>query len=263
MGNEASRGDASHGAASGKPHGGGAGGNHGADRQITLELDIQKERMGKLIGTNGQTIKGIQQQVHTVKLLTPTKDDAASDEYKFVAVKIVGKTTDVFKAAKMVHDVATACLAVLTSKIPPHFVPLLQTPSIQGLKQGIPVDNIILPRKQDKDPKVILEGYLEDVIKAYQFIIEEVVKVDREQQKAKENQKLMALSLRRIGGDAAAAGADAGADAAGAQPEGRGRGGKQSKKGTRGGGNWREAGDGAQKPANAASAPRPAAASGE
>jgi hypothetical protein len=260
MGNEASRGDASHGgAASGKPHGGAA--SHGADRQVTLELDIQKERMGKLIGTNGQTIKGIQQHVHTVKLLTPTKDDAASDEYKFVAVKIVGKAADVFKAAKMVHDVATACLAVLTSKIPPHFIPLLQTPSIQGLKQGIPVDNIILPRKQDKDPKVILEGYLEDVTRAYQFIIEEVVKADREQQKAKENQKLMALSQKRLGGDAAAAAA--GADAAGAPGGGAGRGGgKQSKRGARGGSNWREAGEGAKKPANTAPAQNQTAAAG-
>ena len=84
---------------------------------IKLELDIQKDRMGKLIGTNGQTIKNIQQQVSAVRLNTPTKDDAASDEYKFVAVTLKGKAADVFKASKMVHDVATACLAVLTFRI--------------------------------------------------------------------------------------------------------------------------------------------------
>jgi hypothetical protein len=99
-----------------KPHGGFSGGA-GADRSIKLELDIQKDRMGKLIGTNGQTIKNIQEKVSTVRLNTPGKDDAASDEYKFVAVTLKGKASDVFKASKMVHDVATACLAVLTFRI--------------------------------------------------------------------------------------------------------------------------------------------------
>ncbi len=108
--------NAEAGGAARKPHGG-AGGNWSADRSIKLELDIQKDRMGKLIGTNGQTIKNIQQQVSAVRLDTPTKDDAASDEYKFVAVTLKGKATDVFKASKMVHDVATACLAVLTFRI--------------------------------------------------------------------------------------------------------------------------------------------------
>ena len=79
-----------------------AGGSFGAARRIKLELDIQKERMGKLIGTNGQTIKGIQQQVQDVRLETPTKDDAAGDKYKFVAVTIAGRASDVFKAGKMV-----------------------------------------------------------------------------------------------------------------------------------------------------------------
>ena len=51
MGNAETR-DASHGAAAGKPHGGAAGGNYGADRQIKMELDIQKDRMGKLNGTS-------------------------------------------------------------------------------------------------------------------------------------------------------------------------------------------------------------------
>jgi hypothetical protein len=106
----------SEGAEARKPHGGSAGGA-GADRSIKLELDIQKERMGKLIGTNGQTIKNIQEKVSTVRLNTPGKDDAASDEYKFVAVTLKGKASDVFKASKMVHDVATACLAVLTFRI--------------------------------------------------------------------------------------------------------------------------------------------------
>jgi predicted RNA-binding protein YlqC (UPF0109 family) len=106
----------SEGAEARKPHGGSAGGA-GADRSIKLELDIQKERMGKLIGTNGQTIKNIQEKVSTVRVITPGKDDAASDEYKFVAVTLKGKASDVFKASKMIHDVATACLAVLTFRI--------------------------------------------------------------------------------------------------------------------------------------------------
>ena len=240
MGNAETR-DASHGAAAGKPHGGAAGGNYGADRQIKMELDIQKDRMGKLIGTSGQTIKSIQQKVHPVKLNAPTKDDAASDEYKFVAVTLTGKATEVFKACEMVHDVATACLAVLTCSIAPQFVTLLQRPNIQGLKQSIPVDNIFLPRKQDKNPKVVLEGYLEDVIKAYNFMYEEVVKADRELQKARESQKLMQISQRRMGGGAAEAGAAEGAGGGGGR-------GKENKKGGRGG-DWREGG-GAPKTSN-------------
>lgn len=106
----------SEGAEARKPHGGSAGGA-GADRSIKLELDIQKERMGKLIGTNSQTVKNIQEKVSTVRVITPGKDDAASDEYKLVAVMLKGKASDVFKASKMIHDVATACLAVLTFRI--------------------------------------------------------------------------------------------------------------------------------------------------
>lgn len=84
---------------------------------------------------------------------------------RFVTVTLTGKANDVFKASKLIHDCCTACLAVCTSSIPPNFVSLLQRPSIQSIKQSIPVDNIFLPRKQDKNPKVVLEGYLEDVIK--------------------------------------------------------------------------------------------------
>ena len=97
----------SEGAEARKPHGGSAGGA-GADRSTKLELDIQKERMGKLIGTNSQTVKNIQEKVSTVRVITPGKDDAASDEYKLVAVMLKGKASDVFKASKMIHDVATA-----------------------------------------------------------------------------------------------------------------------------------------------------------
>ena len=176
-------------------------------------------------------------------MIQPAKDDAASDDYKFVAVTLKGKASDVFKASKMVHDVATACLAVLTFRIEPHLVELLQRPSIQGLKQQIPVDNMFFPRKQEKEPKVILEGYLEDVIKAYQFIIEEVIKADRENQRAKENQKLMQISQRRMGSGGTSEGTS-GADGA----SGGGGGGKSYKRGGRsGGGDWRGEGGAAQK----------------
>jgi hypothetical protein len=224
MGNTETR-EASFGLASGKPHGNTAG-NFGADRVIKVELDIQKERMGKLIGTNGQTIKGIQQQAGGVKLMTPTRDNAASDEYRFVAVTLQGRATEVFKAAKLIHDVATACLAVLVSPIPTNFVSsLLQSPSIQGLKETIHVDNVVLPRKQDKQPKVVLEGYLEDVEKAYYFICDEVVKADREAQKSREAHKLKEISARRMGGGAAERGTADGVS---------GGGGGKPKKGMRG-----------------------------
>jgi hypothetical protein len=218
MGNAETR-DSS--AASGKATGGVAapsGSSYGAERTIRVELDIQKERMGKLIGTEGKTIKSIQQQVAPVKLNAPTKDDAASDEYKFVAVTLSGKANEVFKACKMVHDVATACLAVLSTTIDLKFVEHLQRPSITGIKQTIPVDTVSLPKKHDKNPKVVLEGYLEDVIKAYHFIAEEVIKGDREK-KAKEGEeqkaKLEQISKRRLGGGKADPGAP-GADVAGA-----------------------------------------------
>ena len=163
MGNSEFR---AEGAATRMSHGstGTAGGSFGAARRIKLELDIQKERMGKLIGTNGQTIKGIQQQVQDVRLETPTKDDAAGDKYKFVAVTIAGRASDVFKAGKMVDGVATACLAVVTAAIPQNFVALLQTPSIQRMKQTIPVDTLVLPRKADKQPKVVLVSRARDIV---------------------------------------------------------------------------------------------------
>ena len=46
----------------------------------------------------------------------------------------------------------------------PQFVELLQRPGIQGLKQSIAVDNMFFPRKHDKEPKVVLEGFLEDAL---------------------------------------------------------------------------------------------------
>jgi hypothetical protein len=132
----------------------------------------------------------------------------------------------------------------------PQFVELLQRPSIQGLKQSIAVDNMFFPRKNDKEPRVVLEGYLEDVIKAYQFIIEEVVKADRDNQKTKENQKLMQISQRRMGGGA---GAESGATESEASGPAAG-GGRSSKRGGRSGGNWRGEGGESKKQAPAAAA---------
>lgn len=138
----------------------------------------------------------------------------------------------------------------------PHFVELLQRPGIQGLKQSIAVDNMFFPRKQDKEPKVMLEGFLEDVIKAYQFIIDEVVKADRDNQKARENQKLMQISQRRMGGGAGAeaGAADSEAPGAAAGGGGGGGGGRSSRRSGRpsGGNSARGGGGDAKKPAAAA-----------
>ena len=71
MGNVEAR-DASQGAAGG-----------GGERQIRVELDIEKAKMRKLIGTKGETIKNIQSQCANVKLMTPGKDDASSDELRY------------------------------------------------------------------------------------------------------------------------------------------------------------------------------------
>jgi len=87
------------------------------DGAAAVGVQLARTARHKLIGTNGQTIKNIQEKVSTVRVITPGKDDAASDEYKFVAVTLKGKASDVFKASKMIHDVATACLAVLTFRI--------------------------------------------------------------------------------------------------------------------------------------------------
>jgi len=136
----------------------------------------------------------------------------------------------------------------------PQFVELLQRPSIQGLKQSIAVDNMFFPRKNDKEPRVVLEGYLEDVIKAYQFIIEEVVKADRDNQKTKENQKLMQISQRRMGGGAGAESGATESEASGPAAGGGGGGGRSSKRGGRSGGNWRGEGGESKKQAPAAAA---------
>ena len=71
MGNVEAR-DASQGAAGG-----------GGDRQIRVELDVEKAKMRKLIGTKGETIKNIQSHCANVKLMTPGKDDASSDELRY------------------------------------------------------------------------------------------------------------------------------------------------------------------------------------
>jgi hypothetical protein len=139
----------------------------------------------------------------------------------------------------------------------PQFVELLQRPGIQGLKQSIAVDNMFFPRKQDKEPRVVLEGFLEDVTRAYQFIIDEVVKADRDNQKARENQKLMQISQRRMGGGsgAEAGAADSEASGAAAGGGGGGGGGRSSRRSGRpSGGNSSARGGGgdAKKPAAAA-----------
>mmetsp|Transcript_68624 Transcript_68624/g.143185 ORF Transcript_68624/g.143185 Transcript_68624/m.143185 type:complete len:371 (+) Transcript_68624:152-1264(+) len=175
-----------------------------AEKLVRLELDIQKERMGKLIGTGGKTIKEIQQRAPTINFRTPGKDDAGGNEYKFVPVILSGRAQDVFKAAVMVDDVATACLAVLAVQIAPRDVPLLQRESIQNLQEEIAVDTLRLPRKQDKPPRVVIEGHLEDVVKAYHHILAEVEKAAKEAHEEREMGKLMAISKVRLGEDEAA-----------------------------------------------------------
>lgn len=137
----------------------------------------------------------------------------------------------------------------------PQFVELLQRPGIQGLKQSIAVDNMFFPRKHDKEPKVVLEGFLEDVTKAYQFIIDEVVKADRDNQKTRENQKLMQISQKRMGGGAGAevGAADSEASGAAAGGGGGGGGGRSSRRSGRpsGGNSARGGGGDGKKPAAA------------
>lgn len=134
----------------------------------------------------------------------------------------------------------------------PHLVELLQRPGIQGLKQNIAVDNMFFPRKQEKEPRVVLEGFLEDVIKAYQFIIDELFKADRDNQKARENQKLMQISQRRMGGGAGAETGAAETEASGAAAGG-GAGRSSRRSGRPSGGNSARGGGGdAKKPAAAA-----------
>jgi predicted RNA-binding protein YlqC (UPF0109 family) len=40
-----------------------------------LELDIQKEKMGKLIGTQGKTIQAVQLRAQNITLRTPSKEE--------------------------------------------------------------------------------------------------------------------------------------------------------------------------------------------
>ena len=219
MGNTEGRDGAPGAASSGKPFTGfGA-----ADRTVRLELDIQKERMGKLIGTGGKTIREIQQRAPSINFRTPGKDDTGGNDYKFVPVILTGKAQEVFKAAILVDDVATACLAVLTVQLAPREVFLLQRESIQNLQEEIAVDTLRLPRKHDKPPRVVIEGYLEDVTKAYHHILAEVEKAAKEQHEGREMDKLMAISRMRHGDE------DSNADGLDKSPE-QGFDGKMQKK---------------------------------
>ncbi|EKX47380.1 hypothetical protein GUITHDRAFT_137554 [Guillardia theta CCMP2712] len=172
-----------------------------ADKNIRLELDIQKEKMGKLIGTGGKTIQLIQQKVSTIQMKTPSKEDTGNDEFKFVPVQLQGRAQDVFKAAQMVDEVATACLAVLSATVSPQQVSLLQRESILNMQKEIPIDTLRLPKKTDKPPRVVIEGYLEDVKDAYHFIIKEVEIAAKEVQEERENMKLMQIRNHRMGSE--------------------------------------------------------------
>eukprot|EP00960_Hanusia_phi_P051500 760845-Hanusia_phi.AAC.6 len=184
------------GAATSKPQAWSAG-----DRNIRLELDIQKEKMGKLIGTGGKTIQLIQQKVSSIQMKTPSKEDTGNEEFKFVPVQLQGRAQDVFKAAQMVDEVATACLAVLSATVSPQQVSLLQRESILNMQKEIPIDTLRLPKKTDKPPRVVIEGYLEDVKDAYHFIIKEVEIASKEAQEERENMKLMQLRNHRMGSE--------------------------------------------------------------
>lgn len=144
---------------------GGSGKRHAQDRTVKLELDIQKSQMGKLIGTGGKTIQNIQQRAQTIQLRTPWKEDVEKIDGKFVSVVLHGRAGDVFKCAENVAQVVDICLAVLSVSILPNHVIFLMSDGVRNIQKEVPIDTLKLPRKSDKAPRVVLEGYFEDVWK--------------------------------------------------------------------------------------------------
>ena len=136
-------------------------------KSVKLELDLERGRMGKLIGVGGQTIQKIQQRVPGVVLRTPTKDETNNGDYKFVAVTLQGRSDQAFQAGFLINDVAPVCLAVLSAQVQMRDTPLLLgRQRIVNLQKEIAVDTLRLPKRHDKQPKVVIEGYLEDVVRA-------------------------------------------------------------------------------------------------
>jgi hypothetical protein len=177
------------------------------DRYIRLELDIQKEKMGKLIGTGGKTIQGIQQRAHNTTIRTPSKEDTEQRDNQFVTIILSGKATDAFNTSQLIANVVEICLAVLHVYVDVNHIQYLWRDSIKGLQKEIPIDTLRIPRKTDKHPRITLEGYLEDVIQGYQKILAEAEQAAKEHQDAKEREKLMAISMARLG-DGAEGGED-------------------------------------------------------
>ena len=75
-----------------RPGGGGQAPPAVAAKAVKLELDLERGKMGKLIGVGGKTIQVIQQRAPGVHLRTPTKDETGNSDYKFVPVTITGRS---------------------------------------------------------------------------------------------------------------------------------------------------------------------------
>jgi hypothetical protein len=136
-----------------------------AAKAVKLELDLERGKMGKLIGVGGKTIQVIQQRAPGVHLRTPTKDETGNSDYKFVPVTITGRSDQAFMAAFLVNDVSPVCLAVLTAQMKPSDTTLLLSRErIVNLQKEVTIDTLRLPKKNDKSPKVVIEGFLEDVV---------------------------------------------------------------------------------------------------
>ncbi|KAJ1484537.1 hypothetical protein T484DRAFT_1796708, partial [Baffinella frigidus] len=178
-----------------------------AAKAVKLDLDLERGKMGKLIGPGGKTIQGIQQRVLGVQLRTPNKDETGNGDYKFVPVTIIGRSDEAFKAAFLVNDVSPVCLAVLTAQMKPADTPLLlSSERIVNLQKEVNVDTLRLPKKHDKLPKVVIEGFLEDVVKAYTLMSGEFERAAQEAHHERESSKLKALSQARMGGEGEADG---------------------------------------------------------
>ncbi len=189
-----------------------------SERYIRLELDIQKEKMGKLIGTGGKTIQGIQQRAQNTVIRTPSKEDTEQRDNQFVTIILSGKANDAFNTSQLIANVVEICLAVLHVYVDLNHIPYLARDSIKTVQKEIPIDTLRIPRKTDKHPRVTLEGYLEDVIQAYQKILSEAEKAAKEYHDTKEMDKLMSISMARLG-DSSEGGEDERRKQAAAKPK--------------------------------------------